>query len=81
MIFIYNTFIGFASFVAGIFGFYALAVKSLRDDKARSRWGEFNRQSDPLFFWFLVVLGVMVGLLGCWLPIFIYLHPINPLKP
>ena len=63
--------------MAGLFVFYVLGVKSLRDGIARSRWGEFGRQTEPLSFWFLVVAGLLCGLLACYMAVFVLLHPIK----
>jgi hypothetical protein len=77
MQFFFNAFIAFSFCVAGVFVFYALGVKSLRDGKAKSRWGEFGRQTEPFSFWFLVVFGTLGGLLACCMAIFVLLHPIK----
>ena len=64
----------------GVYGFYKLAFTSLKSGVAKSRWGDFDRLTDPFSFWVVVVFGVMAGLLGCGLAIFLLLHPLPPLK-
>jgi hypothetical protein len=77
MQFIFNAFLAFSFCVAGVCVFYALGVKSLQDGKAKSRWGEFGRQTEPVSFWFLVVFGTLCGLLACYMAVFVLLHPIK----
>jgi uncharacterized membrane protein YfcA len=69
----------FSFFTAGALMFYVFTVKSLKDGKARTRYGEANRQTEPFSFWFTVVAGVVLGLFACGGAIFVLIHPL-PLK-
>lgn len=77
MPFIFNAFLAFSFCVAGVLVSYTLGFKSLRDGKAKSRWGEFGRQTEPLSFWCLVVIGTLCGLLAGYMAVFVLLHPIK----
>jgi hypothetical protein len=77
MQFALNAFMAFSFIVVGIFLFYWFTVKSLRDGMARTRYGESNRQTEPVNFWLNVVAGVLLGCGACFMAVFIFLHPIK----
>jgi hypothetical protein len=70
----------YSLFVVGALLFYSFTVKSLRDGRAKTRYGgDFNRGTDSFGFWLVVVFGVVGGLFGCGMAIFILVHPL-PIK-
>jgi len=72
-----NAYFSFSFLVAGIFLFYTLAVKSLRDGKAKTRYGEFHRQTEPCNFWLFVIVGILGAAISCCGAIFVLLHPLK----
>jgi heme/copper-type cytochrome/quinol oxidase subunit 2 len=77
MQFALNAFMSFSFIVVGIFLFYTFTVKSLKTGKAKSRYGESSRQTEPISFWLTVVAGILIGSLACGMAVFILLHPIK----
>lgn len=73
----FNAYVSFSFCVLGIFLVYALAVKSLKEGRAKTRYGEYYRKFQPVSFWSVVIGAIIVGLIACWMAIFIWLHPIK----
>ena len=73
----------FSFFMVGGLLFYSFTIKSLRDGIAKTsvRYGghSFRRSTEPFGFWLCVVFGVVGGLFGCGMAIFILIHPL-PIK-
>lgn len=65
----------YSFFMAGALMFYYFTFKSLRDGKAKTRYGESSRQAQPVSFWFTVVAGILVGCGACFMAVFILIHP------
>jgi hypothetical protein len=77
MQFVLNAFIVYGFSVAGIFLFYWFTVKSLKDGKVTTRYGETDRQSNPISFWLGVAAGIIIGSIAFGMAIFVILHPIK----
>ena len=74
---ILNGFIALTSLLTGILLFCYMTVKSLKEGKARTRYGDFYRQYNPIGFWAYVIAGITVSLLCCYIAILVMLHPIK----
>jgi uncharacterized membrane protein YfcA len=77
MQFVLNAFIVYGFCVVGIYIFYWFTVKSLKEGKVRTRYGETYRQTNPISFWLGVATGIIIGLLALGGAILVIFHPIK----